>query len=206
MRKASGVVASISLMVATAPPAAVAAPASPIPGRHACAITGFSLDTDPAGLNVRAGPSIKSRIVGNLPMWKGPDAKTYARSHAPAFRIVEAQDGWVRIADVEVASNDDGASYSAVPVTGWISGKMVGFVAQTQVGFLRPDPASPALIKEPQSMDALRTKPGLTDCVGEWALVDFIKGPTVTRAWVRGICGNPETPCHVSMGDNIEPR
>jgi hypothetical protein len=92
-----------------------------------CDFWAWSSDNDPAGLNVRSGPSIGASIVGTLPPPESSDASGPDVKFATEFHVVEAQNGWFRIDKARrwaEAMEDTGKSYPALP-TGWISGKKI---------------------------------------------------------------------------------
>jgi hypothetical protein len=144
------------------------APVYPVPAGTACAIRGgWSTDGDPAGLNVRAGPSASAPIVGKLPP---PEyVEEFDRVMAVSFDVVETRDGWFRIANA-YRGRDSMGEASTLP-SGWISGRHVGFELQTDKVFAAPDPSSPVVAEVWMDSDgALRRfeyrQP--TECRGEW--------------------------------------
>lgn len=169
----------------------------------ACELSVYAKDTDPNGLNVRSGPSIHAAVVATLPGWDPPQPDDELEGHLPAlFTVVEARNGWVRIADVRIPDAKTG-THRASAIQGWVSGRMVGYSLQTEVGFQRPDPASPALIQHDGGVildDAI----GISGCSGEWARIDYGDPRSPQRAWFRGLCGRIETTCDGRNGDESE--
>lgn len=186
---------------------ALASAATPAPaastreaGKPACELDAYSKETDPKGLNVRSGPSIDAPILATLPGWKPPGPDDELEGHLPVgFTIVEARNGWVRIAEVSIPDPGSGA-HQASAISGWVSGKKVGYALQTEAGFERPDPNSPALIQQDGGV-VLDDAIGISDCSGEWARIDFGDPRSPKRAWFRGLCGSIETTCDGRVGD-----
>ncbi|KRA20976.1 SH3 domain-containing protein [Lysobacter sp. Root604] len=197
-------IAPLAVLLALASGATAAPDAGAREARKpACELDAYAKDTDPKGLNVRAGPSIDAPILATLPGWKPPGPDDELEGHLPVgFTIVEARDGWVRIANVSIPDPDSGA-HRASPISGWVSGKKVGYALQTEVGFERPDPTSPVAIR---SDDWIRLDDaiGISDCSGEWAQIAYGDRKSPQRAWFRGLCGLIETTCDGRLGDDSE--
>lgn len=197
-----GRLAILSLTLASATMAAADAGAHEA-SKPACELDVYSKETDPKGLNVRSDPSIDAPILATLPGWKPPGPDDELEGHLPVgFTIVEARDGWVRIADVSIPDPSSGA-HQASTISGWVSGKKVGYALQTEVGFERPDPTSPVAIR---SEDGIRLDDaiGISDCSGEWAQIAYGDRKSPRRAWFRGLCGLIETTCDGRLGDESE--
>jgi hypothetical protein len=178
----------------------------PVPAGAACAIRGgWSTDGDPAGLNVRAGPSAGAPVVGVLPPPEYSPA--FDRVMAVTFDVIETRDGWFRIANAYLA-NDDAGEPSGLP-SGWISGRHVGFELQTDVAFAEPDPGSPVVAAAWMDSDgALRRfeyrQP--SECRGEWVRLKVTDHDRLEReAWARGVCNSQETSCDGARGDDLAP-
>jgi hypothetical protein len=60
-------------------------------GKMTCKIEGWATDTDPKGLNVRAKPSTKARILGTLPPYVSKE------NFGIEINIIGSQRGWLRI-------------------------------------------------------------------------------------------------------------
>ncbi len=177
-----------------------------VPAGTACAIRGgWSTDGDPAGLNVRAGPSADAPIIGRLPPAEySPD---FDRVMAVSFDVIETRDGWFRIANA-YRGRDSLAAPSTLP-SGWISGRHVGFALQTDKAFVSPDPGSAVVAAAWMDSDgALRLfeyrHP--TECRGEWVRLNVTGHDRVEReAWARGVCNSQETSCDGARGDDLAP-
>lgn len=176
----------------------------PVPPGTACDVRGgWSTDTDPAGLNVRAGPSATARIVGRLPPPKyDPD---FEREMKAEFDILEIRDGWVRIGVKDPSGW--GPAYPRPPA-GWISARYVGFDLQSDKAFAAPDPKSRLIASAWNDADGIHgfgyRNP--SECRGAWVrlLVTDRQGRE-SPAWARGVCNNQETTCDGAAGDYFEP-
>lgn len=179
------------------------------PGTEPCEQDAWSIDTDPRGLNVRAEPSTKARVLGRLPPpfryrsgADGPDG-----GYRTEFRIVGYRDGWFLIE----AAEPPGQRYESERTyprrhpkpyagRGWIAASMVG--AQyanggTRMGGLFAEPREDSVWTP--ARDASNEPIGVgvgprrvLACKGPWALVESHDG---ARGWWRGLCSNQVTNC-----------
>lgn len=174
-------------------------------GTEPCDIAGWSLDTDPAGLNVRATPSAQGRVVGRVPpAWTSPGRDgDPGTSYRAEFKIAGYQNGWFLIRDIRAPGADYGETYPrARPQPyrgqGWVSARLVGGALAN--GGLRPG----RLMQAPDPQAAARevSRNGepistgdevrrLLACSATWGLVE-IEG---ARGWWKGICSNQVTNC-----------
>jgi len=154
-----------------------------------CAAAGRSVDQDPAGLNVRAAPSARARVLGRLHSVLDPEAQHHGSTerYGPIFAIREARDGWVRITDaaaeVEGADGEVRRNYTG---PGWISATMV---EPTIVSMRSGDPGSrgyagpdfSAPVADPdgltniERMHRLRRHPRVVACRGAWVQLDYVR-------------------------------
>lgn len=184
-----------------------------------CAAAGRSTDQDPAGLNVRAGPSPQARILGRLYSVLDPEEAHHGgrRRYGPIFAIREVRNGWVRIADaaaeVEGADGEVRRNYTG---PGWVSANMV---EPTIVSARTGDPgtrgyAGPSLraaVTDPDGLTNIEQmlrrgeRPRLVACRGSFVQLDYVRsgrlspagrwvhfapgGHIPARAWFRS--GNP---------------
>lgn len=199
---ARATLSALTLVVAAAA-ASAAGPAkveSPADGQ--CAFGAWSGDTDPAGLNVRTGPSADAPVAGKLPP---PvfDAEL-GRPVAMNFRVVESRDGWFRITGSDPPGDADAAAQFP---PGWISGRYVDFSIQTDLAFAEPDPRS-AIVAS-----AWRDKDGghqisyrhPSACRGEWVRLRVAgRDGREREGWLRGICDNQDTSCGGVAGDLLD--
>lgn len=198
----------IRLLALIASPAALAFAVAPALSQtsgtvRACSISGWSIDPDPAGLNVRAGPSPTARIVGRLP---APEMIEGERRFV-GFDVLESRNGWFRIANAVRWSGDYGRP-STLPA-GWISGRYLDFAVQSDIAFALPDPTSPVVARAWQ--DARGFQPLATrhpvECRGEWVRLSVAgRDRRERQGWVRGICGIQETTCDGVRGDFLPGR
>ncbi len=174
-------------------------------GTEPCDIAGWSADTDPAGMNVRASPSASARVVGKIPPpWKAPDRSgDVGETYRAQFRIAGYRDGWFLIRDISAPGVAYGERYPRnLPQPyrgqGWVSARLVG--AALANGNLVPgrlhlapsvhSATRPALRQgEPVSTGDIVQR--LYACSGPWGLIE-IEG---TRGWWAGICANQVTNC-----------
>jgi hypothetical protein len=173
------------------------------PGTEPCAMSGWSTDPDPNGLNVRAEPSTKAEILGTLPPPFSHDGENWLTE----FYIIGYRDGWFLIEGAEPPgfSYSDPETYPKdhpVPYAGrgWVAASKVG--GALAYGGTRPD----GLFQAPHA-DAL-WMPATDDieypletgghpkrlfaCSGYWALVESGDGVV---GWWRGLCSNQVTNC-----------
>lgn len=206
----TSLMAVLGISACLSPAAAFGAQSSNTPSR-ACQIRGWSASTENDGrkIAVRARPSASARITGKLPTddasYAGPKPR-----HLAEFDIVEARNGWFRIANVRIIAIRD-ASYdaSSSKVTGWIQPSAVRFNIQSSRGFAKPGSDSAILVTSPDwIMDGWQ---GLSDCDGKWVRVETMPAdpddpdparelPQV-KAWFRGVCGSSIIGCDDVTGD-----
>lgn len=168
-----------------------------------CSFSGWSIDPDRAGLNVRAQPSSRARVIGRLPP---PERNADAdRSFAVEFDVVESRGGWFRIANARRWS--DNAGQRPTLPSGWISGRYLGFELQTDIAFAAPDPSSPRVAtswREQGGGGRFFRYRHPSACRGEWVrLMVTAQDGRERQAWVRGVCGSQETSCDGAGGDHI---
>lgn len=197
--------------------AATAAAEAPAPGQ--CEFVAFVDETDPAGLNVRAQPSVNARVVGKLPpVWVDPADGAQVRVRT---EVIGASKGWFRIRNS--ADEDQLTERPARPTyagEGWVSGRKLIVKAQTGAGRIRPDTSAPIglQLKDERLFDSRDfAKAGtLVDCEGGWVQMEFVDAkipaeirssldiapeartglpPGRFRLWLDRICGSQETSC-----------
>lgn len=178
-------------------------------GVEPCAMSGWSLDTDPRGLNVRAGPGASAKILGAVPPplnFTEKDRSEFGVGVLRAeFRIVGYRAGWFLVEGISAPGAPYGAKYPAKAAQafkgrGWVSSGMVG-AAQGNMGAMQG-----RLYRAPHA-DALfdiatdaNDKPygagsevaHLRACSGGWGFVETRGG---SRGWTRGMCSNQVTTC-----------
>ena len=187
-------------------------------GTEACALGGWSIDRDPAGLPVHLKPDAASRVLGTLPAAYAFEAGSEAEeSYFTEFDIVGYRGGWFLIEHAEppgrpYADPDSYPDDHPEPFAGrgWIPAARVG--AQfangdmpvrargeydVPVGGLYQAPSvasawTPAhdAFGSPISADGGPAR--ILACSGFWALVTSDDGVT---GWWRRLCSNQVTNC-----------
>lgn len=216
---AAGLVAAL-LLVAPAARAQLDGVAPAPAGQVACSFGAFVSETDPAGLNVRAGPGTSHRVVGTLPPVKlsGDDPPVRAMVEV---EVSAGANGWFRIArarDNEMLT--EAAPRPMFKGSGWVSGRKLTVKSQATAGRQGPDARAAAVLSGEDGMgfdgDAFVQNGRLLGCSGTWALVEYgpfpagsevLSGlairpaaragaePGRVRAWVDRICATQETSC-----------
>lgn len=188
-------------------------------GQVSCSFGAFVSETDPEGLNVRAGPGTSHRIVGTLPPVKlsGDDPPVRAMVEV---EVSAGANGWFRIAK----ARDNEMLTDAVPRpmfkgSGWVSGRKLTVKSQATAGRQRPDAKAPAVLTGQDGAsfdgDAFVHNGRLLGCSGKWVLVEYglpadsevLSGLEIKpaakvggeagrfRAWIDRICATQETSC-----------
>lgn len=184
--------------------------ANVISGTEPCELGAWSIDDDPAGLNVRVRPDRTARILGRLP---APFTFGEASEAAPEggfrteFTIVGYQDGWFLIDHATPPGSDyvDADDYPEdFPDTfggrGWVAAAMVGAAfanGGTEMGGLYQAPHIDAkwMPAKDEWGNPIGPDNGLKRvlaCSGLWALVETDDG---TVGWWRRLCSNQVTNC-----------
>lgn len=215
---AATLIAALAAPVLHAAPAQPAAVAAPPAGETACAFGAFVAETDPAGLNVRAGPGTAHAVLGTLP----PIRRSHDDPPIQAMvevRVTAGREGWFKIEGAQ--DNDaliEGPQRPMFKGAGWVSGRKLTVKSQAQAGRQRPDAKAPAVLLGRDGLafdsDAFLASGRLAGCSGRWALVEY--GPLEPdagaaveikpaakaglaggrfRAWVDRLCAIQETSC-----------
>jgi hypothetical protein len=188
----------IALATALCGPAGLAATA-PVEtgGAAACAISGWSNDTDSTGLNVRAAPRKDAPVIGRIP----PPHAQADDSFAAEFDIVGSRDGWLLIRRARFADTGDGKGEHIVFAgTGWVFADKVRFLINN--ASLRSGPNAGAAIVARLSARGGASGPDsaiidhVHGCNGAFADVTLhmAQRPPV-RGWATGLCSNQATTC-----------
>ena len=175
---------------------AVGAPAFAEPaGSAQCAISGWSNDPDPAGLNVRAGPSKDAKVIGRIPVAKTQGDDSYAAE----FDIVASRDGWLEIRNAHFADYGDAKGERVVlPGPGWVFADKVRFLINHA-----------SLYSAPSVEASVVARLSTTDSGPDSASIDHVHGcsgafadvtahmahAAPTRGWATRICSNQVTTC-----------
>jgi hypothetical protein len=165
----------------------------------ACSISAWSTDTDPNGLNVRAGPGADRAVIARLPAPVEVEGYTFGAE----VSITGSKDGWFRI---DKAVLDDYVGEQEVKVVfqgeGWVAGRYLSLAVNAMD--LRRDPSSEApVVTRLVGQDAEGVSAGpdsfaverLEACQGNWVKVEgtFLGSPY--RGWTTGTCANQVTTC-----------
>lgn len=197
---------------------AAAAVAAPSAGETACRFGAFVTETDPAGLNVRAGPGTQHRVLGTLPPVRRSADDPPIRAMVEV-EVVAGRGGWFKIQDAQ--DNEaliEGPQRPMFKGSGWVSGRKLTVKSQSSVGRQRPAADAAAVLTGRDGIafdsDAFVGSAQLAGCSGRWALVEY--GPLERdvgsglevapaaraglaggrfRAWVDRICALQETSC-----------
>ncbi|SDI05516.1 hypothetical protein SAMN05216338_1016194 [Bradyrhizobium sp. Rc2d] len=180
-------------------------------GTEPCDLGAWSIDKDPNGLNVRAEPSVKARVLGTLPppyrLKLGGSENTPEGGWLTEFRIVGFKDGWFLIEGAKPPGKDyeDEKKYprnAPKPYAGrgWVASNKVG--ANFANGYTRAGGLFQAPFVDAKWMPARRELGGPIDgdggpkrllaCSGYWGLVESHDG---VRGWWRSLCSNQVTNC-----------
>ncbi|MCA1428124.1 MULTISPECIES: SH3 domain-containing protein [unclassified Bradyrhizobium] len=180
-------------------------------GTEPCDLGAWSVDKDSSGLNVRAEPSIKARVLGTLPppyrLRLGGAENTPEGGWLTEFRIIGFRDGWFLIEDARPPGKDyeDETRYprsAPRPYAGrgWVASNKVG--ANYANGTTRMGGLFQAPFIDAKWMPAQRELGGPLDtdggpkrifaCSGLWGLVESHDG---VRGWWRALCSNQVTNC-----------
>lgn len=174
-------------------------------GTEPCYLHAWSIDTDPAGLNVRAEPSANGRVVGRVPpAWTTPardgEAGTTYRSE---FEIAGYRDGWFYIRKIKAPGEDYDQRYprsrpQPFRGAGWVSARLVGAALSNgglPNGRLMQAPNAYASFREVTRNGEPITTGDIVQrlyaCSGSWALIEM-EG---VRGWWSSLCSNQVTNC-----------
>jgi hypothetical protein len=177
-------------------------------GIEPCSLGAWSNDTDPRGLNVRAAPDAKAKVLGIVPPpWKMPkDREVFGPEPVKAeFRIIGQKDGWFLIEKIKAPGTPYGEAYprqlpQPFKGRGWVNGRMVG-AAYAHGGlpegrlYLSPHADAGFLDARDKSgnpISADGSPARILACSGWWALIETDTGQ---RGWKRSLCSNQVTNC-----------
>lgn len=185
--------------------AEIASKAKGLPaGTVACDFGAWSTDMDPKGLNVRAEPSAKAKVLHRVPP-PVLNSKSMAEAGESApmhsdFRVLGYRDGWFLIDRVRAASvieRTRGASTARRSMRGWVSASHVGG------GFANGDAPGDRLYETPDPRGTYKkfddgliggvNPKRLLACNGGWVQVELVDGQT---GWFRTICWSQMAICN----------
>lgn len=150
-----------------------------------CKINAYSIDKDPAGLNVRAGPGTNYKVIARLK--RVNDGGYFI---LPEFQVLATQKRWLLIGNAQQGL--DGKPL--FEGRGWVHASRVATMTRGyesgHVNLRRErSMTSATIIRAPRE-----TEVGLRGCHGGWALVEY-KGK---RGWLAPAdqCGTSATTCN----------
>lgn len=166
-------------------------------GATACAIAGWSNDSDPGGLNIRAAPRGDAAVIGRVPPPEQQDGDSYAAE----FRIVGSRGGWLLVRDVKIIDYASGKGDRPVLAgPGWVFADKVRF-AINRPELRRAPRADSAVFDKLQSRDGSSGPDAAVidrvyGCSGAYAeVMAHMDGAPPHRGRVTGICSNQVTTC-----------
>ncbi|MDP2334450.1 MAG: SH3 domain-containing protein [Reyranella sp.] len=164
-----------------------------------CAISAWSTDRDPRGLDVRAGPGTGSPVIARLP----PPLEVAGYTFAAEVSITGSKDGWFRIDSAILNDYVDAREPEVVfKGEGWVSGRRLGLLLNHGDLHRGPTGSAPVvarLVKE--DPDGKRHGPDsfivdrLDACRGNWVEVEGTFLGARLRGWATGTCSNQVTTC-----------
>jgi hypothetical protein len=174
-----------------------AAAAEPIDttGAMQCEASGFSIDPDPKGTNLRSAPRANAPVVGRL----APRTRiTPVEVVGVTFDIVASKDKWLLIRNGNPEKDFMLDPANAADGRGWVSGKLVGTTLGAAALRTAPkrdapfvvDLSGPGLSPESTAVSAIH------GCQGRYVEVTAapLNGKTV-RGWSWAPCSLQLTPC-----------
>ena len=212
----------VSCAVSAAMLAALAMPPQPASAKsiaivkptNACNFLVMSLERDPAGLNVRAGPSTKYAVLGTVPPIVESEGGMTSVA-GPQFQVLGSRKGWLYVESIGEESDFTGKPERPMyKGRGWISGKKVFVNIQSTKGFVKPSAKSAIALNwdDAKWVSAQVQDRHILACQGVWAQFQTFyktldrtgkvlgKEASVT-AWFRGLCGHFETTCDGLVSD-----
>lgn len=164
-----------------------------------CVLGAWSLDTDPNGLNVRAGPGTQYAVIGNIPAaLRAADGTEFAAE----LEITGSREGWFR---TDKAVLDDYYSDEDPKVVfegeGWVSGRLLGLLLNQSNLYTAPSHDSPLAAELYRETERGGEGPDsfmvdrLDACQGSWVEVEGTFAGERLHGWASGTCANQVTTC-----------
>ncbi|WP_024896970.1 hypothetical protein [Brucella rhizosphaerae] len=209
---------SLPVFSLTAPAQAVSAQAEVQAGATSCAFSAWTNSEKPL-IEVRETPSADAKLLGQIPTVSKAGEAEYA--YSIGFDVLEAKDGWLKIANASDAYNEESDDYVPREVykgEGWIKSDEAKVGIQSARGFLKPDPQSDRLLDIGSDwLTEMGRINNILACNEDWVLLDYtvlrkrMAGEELVelasdeqltgRAWFRGLCSNAETTCDMKSVD-----
>jgi hypothetical protein len=164
-------------------------------GATQCEVSGFSIDPDPKGTNVRSAPRANAPVIGHL----APRVRvTPVETTGVTFKILGSRDGWLLIRDGSPSESFTLDPANAEDGRGWVSGKLVGttLAAVSLRTAPRWDAPVVANFSMPSSSPVSVAVSTVHGCRGKYVEVTGtpLKGKTV-RGWSYSPCSSQLTTC-----------
>jgi hypothetical protein len=183
---------------------AAAAPIETAGATH-CEVSGFSIDPDPKGTNVRSAPRADAPIIGHL----APRVRvTPVETTGVTFKILGSRDGWLLIRDGSPSESFTLDPANAEDGRGWVSGKLVGttLAAVSLRTAPRWDAPVVANFAMPNSSPDSVVVSIVHGCQGKYVEITGTPiGGDAVRGWSYGACSSQLTTCDPGYIVN-EPR
>jgi hypothetical protein len=158
-------------------------------GATQCQVSGWAMDPDPNGTNVRSGPRGNAPVIGHL----APSRKVGQGEYtAPQFDIIGSKDGWLLIRNPRPPTDLKWEPGNAADGRGWVFAKLVGL--RLASGPLRAAPRHDAAV-----LAQLKDTAGVQafyGCQGDYVDVTVIPlGGRPLRGWTARPCRERFTAC-----------
>lgn len=196
MRRFAGRLAFCALALGAAQGARAQVEAS---GVVQCSIDVYSLDEDPKGLNVRAGPSASAAIVATLENSRSQNGEDFEVE----MHVVGSKDGWLLIDRAWFRDYGEPAKAGTVfSAKGWVTGRLAGSDIAEAVLRAEPSVGSKivATLYSPNSSSPAGSAgrfevSRIFACKGEWADVEGEFRGKTARGWARRLCSDQAAIC-----------
>jgi hypothetical protein len=212
-------ITALSIVLASASMSFAAGNQAEVPaGATSCAFSAWTNGEKPL-IEVRETPSADAKLLGHIPTGSKAGEAEYA--YSIDFDVLEALDGWLKIANASDAYNEESDDYVPREVykgEGWIKSDEAKVGIQSARGFLKPDPQSERLLDIGSDwLTEMGRINNILACHEDWVLLDYtvlrkrMAGEELVdlagndqrtgRAWFRGLCSNAETTCDMKSVD-----
>jgi hypothetical protein len=160
-----------------------------------CTFQAYSDDSDPAGTNLRSGPSTDHDVIGVFKAVR--DSEGYVWS--PEFAVTAFKAGWFKIGDAKMRDYGDFPPVQVFAGPGWVSAKLVEFEIEDRN--MREAPSLDAKV----TLEMVSDTPWYLDNISVTTIHGCDAGfldVTITnaagqtkRGWVTDLCANQATTC-----------
>lgn len=146
-------------------------------------LSGYVNDPDPKGVNVRAAPSIKARVIAVLPKVGSKDDP-----NGTMVEIVATRNGWLRIVKAETV--DEKVTFKG---SGWVHASRIATGLQPRGANTVPLYAGPSLRSRLIARMPMDDEGAFLTCKGKWVRVRVGK----RTGWLApdNQCPSPVTTC-----------